>query len=83
MDALAIPQVQKLFDLVIDPLVGLLFAAAAFYFLWGVFKMIWRSDDSDGRTEGVNHILWGTVGLFIMISVWGIIMFLERVIGVR
>ena len=45
--------------------------------------MIYKSADSDARTEGVNHILWSTVGLFIMISVWGIIAVLERTIGVR
>lgn len=76
------PEVAKIFRFVIDPLVKLLFAAAVFYFMYGVFKYIKDSDDSSSRTDGANHVLWSTVGLFIMISVWGIIKILQRTIGV-
>lgn len=81
MDAETYKYVQKFFDAIVNPIVRLLFAAAIFYFVWGVFRMIWKSDDSDARTEGVNHILWGTVGLFIMVSVWGIITFIEKTVA--
>jgi len=83
MDLLALPQVKKLFELVIDPLIRLLFAAAIVYFVYGVFTYIRKADDSDARLEGANHILWSTVGLFIMVSVWGIIAILESTFGVR
>ena len=81
MDLLAIDEVKKLFEVVIDPLVRLLFAAAIVYFTYGVFTYIRRSADSDGRIEGANHILWSTIGIFIMISVWGIISILENTVG--
>ena len=81
MDALQIPAVQKFFDLIVNPIIQLLFAAAIVYFVWGVFTYIRNADDSSERISGANHILWSTVGLFIMISVWGIIALLERTIG--
>ena len=81
MNVLNLPVVQKLFTLVIDPAVKLLFAAAVAYFVFGVFKYIRKADDSDAHVDGANHILWGTVGIVIMFSVWGIIAVLERTIG--
>ncbi|MEN9622248.1 MAG: hypothetical protein RLZZ67_682 [Candidatus Parcubacteria bacterium] len=82
MEILKYKEVQNLFDLVINPAVRLIFAAAALYFVYGVFTFIRRADDSSARVEGANHILWSTIGLFIMISVWGIIAVLQNTIGV-
>lgn len=83
MNALDIPQVKSLFTLVIDPLVRLIFAAAVAYFVWGVFKYIRNSDDPAERQTGGKHIMYSTIGLFIMVSVWGIIAVLERTWGIR
>ncbi len=77
------PEVANIFRFVIDPLVKLLFAAAVFYFIYGVFKYIKDADDSSSRVDGANHVLWSTIGLFIMISVWGIIRMLQSTIGVQ
>jgi hypothetical protein len=82
MDTLNQPIVQKLFALVINPLVQLIFAGAVFYFLWGVFKYIRAADDPSERAQGGRHIIWSVVGIFIMISVWGIISIIKRTIGV-
>jgi hypothetical protein len=81
MNATDLPIVQKLFTVVVNPAVRLIFAAAVFYFAFGVFTYIRKSGDSTSRAEGANHILWSTVGIFIMISVWGIIAVLQRSLG--
>ncbi len=81
MDVLSLPIVQKLFTVVINPLIQLLFAGAVAYFIFGVFQYVRKSDDSDAVTQGSSHIFWGTVGLAIMFSVWGIIALLKRTLG--
>lgn len=81
VNALELEPVKKLFTLVIDPVVRLLFAAAAFYFLYGVWTYIRKSDDPSERAQGGKHILYSTIGLFIMISVWGIIAVIKRTVG--
>jgi len=81
MNALDIPVVQKFFAVIVDPAIRLLFAAAIAYFVYGVFNYVRKSGDGEARAEGANHILWSTVGLFIMVSVWGIIGILESTIG--
>jgi hypothetical protein len=63
---------------IVDPAIRLLFAAAILYFCYGVYKFIKNSDSDSGRAEGRDHILWSTVGLFIMVSVWGIMEFIQN-----
>ena len=60
----------------------LLFAVAVLVFLYGVFEYIRNSDSEDGRSEGQRHMLSGVFGLFIMISVFGIINLILNSIGV-
>jgi hypothetical protein len=83
MDLTKIPQVQKFFEVIVNPVVKLMFAAAVLYFVYGVFTYIRKSGESDGRTEGANHILWSVIGLFIMISVWGIIAIIRSTFGIQ
>lgn len=83
MKATDLPLVQKLFGTVVDPLVQLLFAAAVVYFVYGVFAYFIKGDGDADRIQGKSHILWSTVGLFIMISVWGIIKLIANTLGVK
>jgi len=58
---------------IIQPLVALLVTAAVAYFIWGVATFIWNSDKADERNKGTQHLLWGVVGILIIVSVIGII----------
>ena len=63
----------KILTDIVTPIVYFLFALAVIYFLWGMIKFIQNADDSDGRKEGQSNMIWGVVGLFIMVSARGII----------
>lgn len=67
----------KIINAIVTPAVGLLFMTAGLVFIWGVFGLIVHADDPTGRKDGQNHVLWGVVGMFIMLSAYGII----RLIG--
>lgn len=70
-------QVDSLLGTIIDnlirPGITLLTALAVVYFVYGVFDFIRNSASEEGVTTGGKHIMWGIIGLFIMISAWGII----------
>ena len=51
----------------------LLFALAAFYFLFGLLKFIQNQDDENAQEEGKRHMVWGVIGIFLMIAVYGIL----------
>lgn len=63
---------------ILNPLIYLIFASALLVFLYGVFEFIKNSDDSEERKKGGQHILWGIIGMAIMISAYGIINFVLR-----
>jgi uncharacterized membrane protein (DUF373 family) len=73
---------QNLSTYIIDPAMILLFTAGFVVFLYGLVVFLWHLKDGGGHDEGVNHMLWGILGMFIMVSVWGIIGLITNTIGV-
>lgn len=68
----------KVFEFVVYPLLALLTVVTLFYFTWGIVQMIMNPGDSESREKGRNHILWGVVGIFIMVSAFGIIQLISN-----
>ncbi len=66
---------------IVNPFIVLLFAVALVYFLFGVFKFLSNSDSSDEREKGKQHMLWGIVGMFIMMAVFTIMHILANTLG--
>ena len=64
---------DRIQSVILDPIITLLFAGAVMYFVWGLVETITSGDDSTKRKIGSNHIMWGLVGIFIMVAVYGIL----------
>jgi len=62
---------------IIDPLVVLLVALALVFFMWGVAKYILHAGDENKRAEGIKMMTYGIIGLFVIVSVWGLIRILQ------
>lgn len=69
-------------SMIINPLISLLFALAVVYFLYGVFKFISNQENEEKRTEGKMHMLWGIVGITIMMGVFVIMNLLLSTLGI-
>jgi len=63
----------KIVGSIIDPIVILIFSAGIFMFTWGLVQFLLNLDSPEDRKTGVQHMLWGIIGVFIMASVFGII----------
>src|SRR3989344_8115782 len=55
---------------IINPLIVFLFALAVAYFLYGVFEFMFNQASEEKKTTGKSHMLWGVVGITIMMGVW-------------
>ena len=66
---------------ILDPVIGVLIAVAVVLFLYGVIKYIVSGDDETKRKEAKNYIIYGIVGLFVMVSVWGLVGILTGTFG--
>jgi uncharacterized protein YqgC (DUF456 family) len=65
---------------IIDPIVMFLFAVALVVFTYGVLKYVWGSSEGDDRTHAKNSMLGGIIGMFIMLSAWGIVYLISNTI---
>lgn len=74
--------VTRIITLVVNPLIYVLFGAAVLYFLWGVLQFVRKADDSEARAHGAQHIIWGVIGLAIMMSAFGIVRLVINTVGV-
>lgn len=55
-------------------LIPLVFALAFLAFIWGLFLyFIAGGADEEKRAQGKQLAIWGVVGFFVMVSVWGLV----------
>ena len=66
---------------ILNPIILLMFGVATLYFIYGVLQYIWNPDNEEARETGRQSMLWGIVGMFVMVSVFGIMRFLISSIG--
>lgn len=72
---------QKILDNIVNPFVLLMVGVAVLYFLWGVFEFVRNAESSEERKKGGLHMLWGAIGLFIMVGAYGILNLIMGTIG--
>ena len=73
--------VNKIEDVVLFPLMTLMVAIALLVFLYGSFKFVLGAGDDAARTLGKKHMLWGLIGMLVMISAYAILQIALRTVG--
>jgi hypothetical protein len=68
---------------ILDPLIYFMIALAFIYFVWGVVEYLMNAENPEARSKGRSHMIWGIVGLSIMIGVFGIIQLIVNTLGVN
>jgi len=65
-----------------NPLIAIVVAIALLVFFWGLAKFIFRlGGDEKVVDEGKRIMKWGLLALFVMVSVWGIIRFMQSALN--
>ncbi|MFA5936899.1 MAG: hypothetical protein WC822_03405 [Candidatus Paceibacterota bacterium] len=59
--------------LIINPLIVFIFALAVVYFLYGIFQFVANQDNEEKKTTGKNHMMWGIIGIVVMMGVFTIL----------
>jgi hypothetical protein len=72
---------NKFYGAVIDPLILLAFMVAMVVFIWGIVQFMYSLDNATKRAEGRQHMIWGVVGMTIMVSVYGILELISGLVG--
>jgi hypothetical protein len=64
---------ERIKSFVIDPILAVIFTLGLFLFFVGIVEYLWEIKDGKTDGDGRNHMVWGLVGMLIMVSVYGII----------
>ena len=66
---------------VLNPIIFFLFALALVYFLYGLTQYLLSPDNEEVRKTSKSHMIWGVLGLFIMVAVFGIMNLILATVG--
>ncbi|MFA6445911.1 MAG: hypothetical protein WCW14_01520 [Candidatus Paceibacterota bacterium] len=64
---------NNVIDIIVNPLIWLIFGIAIVVFLWGAMEFFVSAEDAEKRTTGKQHMFWGIIGMAIMMSAYGIV----------
>jgi hypothetical protein len=56
----------------------ILTALAVIFIVWQVVIYLIKGAGEEGRTKAGMNILWGIVGLFVIVSIWGLVSILTN-----
>lgn len=71
--------IDKIDHVIVNPLIILLFSLAVVIFFVGVVQFIIQ-DSPEKRQQGSRHMLWGVIGIMVMLCVYGIMNFIVDMI---
>ena len=63
---------------VVQTIIPVIMGIAVLIFFWGIVKFINNAGDEKAVEEGKGLMLWGMVGLFVMVALWGIIGYFQQ-----
>lgn len=73
--------VGRVNEIILFPFIALLMAIAFLVFLWGCAQYVINANNDQGRDTGRRHIIYGLVGLFVMVSAWAILRLVAATFG--
>jgi len=68
---------------IVDTIVPLFMVIAVAVFLWGIVKYITSAGDEEKAKAARGYIIYGLIGLFVMVAFWGIIRVVASTFGVQ
>lgn len=73
--------VQSINRVLINPLIFMIFALAMVYFIYGLARYLLSPDNEEIRKASKSHMLWGIIGMVIMVSAFGIMNIITNTLG--
>ncbi len=72
----------NIFGGLVSASIGILVTLALAVFFWGLVKYLFNLGGEKGHEQGKHLMIYGIVALFVMVSVWGLIQFVQSFFGI-
>jgi fumarate reductase subunit D len=66
-----------------NTLIPLFMVFAVAVFLWGIVRYITSAGDEEKQKAARGYIIYGLIGIFVMVAFWGIIEVVANTFGVK
>ncbi|MEK7208016.1 MAG: hypothetical protein AAB699_00530 [Patescibacteria group bacterium] len=64
---------NKIGEVILNPIIYILFSAAFVVFIWGLVQFVSNLQNEEARSTGVRHMIWGIIGMVVMVGVRSIL----------
>ena len=68
-------------DELINAVIPVLIALGVLFFVWGVITFV-ISNDEEAKTRGRNRMIYGIIGLAVIIGMWGLVKILTNTFNI-
>lgn len=72
---------QKVIEYLLNPLYIITVVVATLWFLYGVTALLFQMNNPEKREQARTNLLYGLIGLFIILSVGAIFKMINEVVG--
>lgn len=66
----------------LNMLMGIAITAAIVVFFYGLIKYLW-TEGQEGKAAGLKVMFMGVLTIFVMVSIWGLVVLLQYTFGVN
>lgn len=73
----------RLFTEIGSALIPFLGVVAFLMFVWGAARFIKSAGNEKEIKDSKNLLIWGVIGLFVLVTIWGVIYFLQGELNFR
>lgn len=80
-DASNLTDIITQIEVFISAALPVVISLAVLLFLWGLVRYMTNADDAEARASSRSLMIWGVVIIFVMVSIWGLVNFLEGLFG--
>jgi len=66
----------------VKALIPIVIGLALLAFFYGLVKFLFSNASADAKDDGKRIMIWGVVAMFVMVSIWGLVNFIQGTTGV-
>jgi hypothetical protein len=74
--------ITRIEQVILFPIMTFMLSVALLFFLWGAYEFVLGADSDEGRGTGKTHMMYGIIGMLVMISAMAILRIAAGTFGI-
>lgn len=74
--------VTSILSIINSMIIPLLITLGLIFFIWNLSLYVYRSNNEAERAKAKTYMIWSIIAMFLIFSIWGIIVLLRNTVGI-